>query len=76
LQRPAQEDGDGLDAAGAAALAAKLRAHRDSGDVAAYCAERDAYLAAHCRVSNVGLAAGQGPTTTRQRESRKAWPRS
>jgi len=35
--------GDGLNADGAAALAAKLEALRDSGDVAAYCAARDAW---------------------------------
>ena len=35
--------GDGLNADGAAAVAAKLEALRDSGDVAAYCAARDAW---------------------------------
>jgi hypothetical protein len=39
-------EGDGLDAIGAAALAAKLEKCRASGDVTAYCAQRDAYQAA------------------------------
>ena len=39
-------DGDGLDAAGAAALAAKLEERRDGGDVAAHCAQLDALTAA------------------------------
>ena len=38
-------DGDGLDAAGASALAAKLEALMANGDVATYCAERDAHIA-------------------------------
>jgi hypothetical protein len=38
-------DGDGLDAAGAAALAAKLQALQDSGDIANYCVKRDAQIA-------------------------------
>ena len=38
-------DGDGLDAAGAAALAAKLEERRASGEIAAYCTRHDAFLA-------------------------------
>jgi len=44
-------DGDGLDAAGAKALAAKLQALRDDGTVGTYLFERDAYLASMPRVA-------------------------
>jgi hypothetical protein len=67
-------DGDGLDAAGAAALAAKLEERRDAGDVVAYCAQLDA-LAAAAPPTLARFAAGRVKTATRWR-TRLSWSRA
>jgi hypothetical protein len=59
--------GDGLDAADAVRLAVKLQALRDSGDVAAYCAQRDEWAATlphiECRFCGGTRLDGDAPAT-------------
>jgi hypothetical protein len=73
-QRWYSNDGDGLDAAGAAALAAKLEERRDGGDVAPI-ARGSTLWRPLSRASLARFAAGRAKTATRWR-TRLSWCRA